>query len=381
MKSRLLYNENGLVSQENFKPCATTITARFSITLPAHQAEVFIFCRKDTPDVAPLTIHAGRAEYSADAPPGRYGYWLHCPIDGAALPVGDNTVTVPAQPDWDVAVEAASEQPLIRLRVADGTSTDEEVLPEYGDPAIVEDRDAWLALLPESLRTLTDRWEWCWNLAGFLSSAWTYANEEDGVSYAPWDARTILKWGRAQRDDSGRKPIVMCCHYSICFVQFCMAMGVPARVVVLTPGIGRTDGHFVAEVWLEEFQSWAMMDTNMHLCYKDRATQRPLAVAELPGRGAELRDMAQFGSGWETQRTRFQQIVENDYLSGAVYRLWGVWQRHNWVERPDLVPPAHGAVTYCETDIIWCADDEATSAELAMFPHLLSSQKLSDEPV
>ncbi|HVF10831.1 MAG TPA: hypothetical protein VNA16_08515, partial [Abditibacteriaceae bacterium] len=118
----------------------------------------------------------------------------------------------------------------------------------------------------------------------------------------------------------------------------------------------------------------------MHMCYKDRATQRPLAVAELASLGNELQSLAQFGSGWEAQRARFQPYVDADYLTGAVYRLWGVWRRHNWIERPDLAPPAHGAVVYCETDIIWCAEDAAAQAELAMFPHFLSSRQLASEP-
>ncbi|HVF10226.1 MAG TPA: transglutaminase-like domain-containing protein, partial [Abditibacteriaceae bacterium] len=349
MSSYLIYNENGHITEDSFTPCAKPIVSHFCAPLPAQQAEVFLVARKMVSDAMPLRFFIGDREYCTDGPVAAPGVWLRCPVDAGALIIGDNVLTVPAQQDWEVAVEAASAQPVIRLRVADGASANEEIMPEYGDPAIAKTREAWLAMLPESLRTIGNRWEWCWELAGFVSTAWVYSNTLDANSYAPWDARTILQWGRAARDDRGEKPIVMCVHYGVCFVQLCTAMGVPARVVVLTPGLNSYNGHFVAEVWLEEYGTWAMVDANMHMCYKDRATQRPLAVAELASLGNELQSLAQFGRGWEAQRARFQPYVDADYLTGTVYRLWGVWRRHNWIERPDLAPPAHGAVVYCET--------------------------------
>jgi hypothetical protein len=45
-----------------------------------------------------------------------------------------------------------------------------------------------------------------------------------------------------------------------------------------------------------------------------------------------------------------------------------------------MAPPAHGAVPYAETDILWCVNDEAARSALAMFPHHLTARQLAAAP-
>ncbi len=374
MNSQLLFHENGRIAPDDFR--AENISVFFDLPAKIESAELFIAAHKDAPDASPLRVHCWGKQYSCDA--SDIGpTWLRAKIDIDDLREGENTITIAAQDGWRVAHENTT--PVIRFRVA-GAGENAEIFPRYGDAEIKSNAKAWLELLPEHLQELSSRWDWCWNLAGWLASAWPYANEtDDAISYAPWDARVILEWGRAQKDDRGEKPIAMCVHYGICFVQFCIAIGVPARAVVLSPDLYSPNGHFVAEVWLDEFQSWAMIDPNLHLCFPCGSTQRPLAIAELYARREELKSLAEFGEGFETQKTRLESFARDWCLSGEVYRLWGVWARHDWIENRQFAPPAHGATIYAETDIIW-REDETTNNELAMFPHFLAEKKLAQPP-
>ena len=124
-----------------------------------------------------------------------------------------------------------------------------------------------------------------------------------------------------------------------------------------------------------------MIDPNLHLCYREPRTGRPLSVAELAlytGKpGPPLTELAEFGTGYDSQRERLDPFARNHCLTGGVYRLWGVWARHDWITRPDLVPPAHGSMGYTETDILWCATSDAIVAELGMFPHFLTPEQLA----
>jgi len=374
MNSKLFFHENGNICARDVLPLAQSTPLRFDLPPQIARAELFVAAQKHAPSTPALKVRACGVEYSLDAPKAESVCWLRAPIEASGL-CGE--IEIPAQDGWSLAHAAASGLPIVRVRAWGDGFCDASVHPRHGDTGIETQRNEWLNLLPESLRVLNSRWDWCWRLAEWLAAAWPYANEFQATSYAPWDARIILEWGRAGQDPHGEKPIVMCVHYAVGFVQFCLAMGVPVRAVVLTPDMNSSDGHFVAEVWLEEFGAWAMIDPNLHLCYRDVRTQRPLAVAELFARRDELAESAHFGAGFEAQKNHLEGFARTGCLSGAVYRLWGVWGRHDWIENPDCAPPAHGAVLYAETDIIWCADEEATREELAMFPHFLSSSQLA----
>lgn len=385
MNSRLLYHERGRVLPRDFHPCERPISTRLSFPDAATDAaELFILALKASEDASPLVVTAGKETYSVDTPVTGRAQWLRCAIDPAALEPGAEAIGLPAQSGWHVAVEPASGEPVIRLRIMGPGHAAEPVFPAYGDPGIQREADSWRALLPESLRELDNQWDWCWRLAGFLSSAWNHTGTREPqvprTSYSPWDARVILRWARADKDDEGNKPVAYCVHYAVCFVQLCTLMDVPARSMVLTGDNNAGPGHFVAEVWLDEHESWAMIDPNLHICYRDPETGRPLATAELHPLGNALADRVQIGEGLRTQPTAIENGMKEHYLNGAVYRHWGVWRRHDWIDRADQAPPGHGMVCYPETDIIWCDQPPEARSHLGMFPHFLSPEELSRPP-
>lgn len=318
MTSQLFYNDNGHIRAFDVRPLARSTPARFDLPdATIEHAELFIAAQKADASTPALRARIGQAEYSLDAPEAGRVCWLCAPIKICDM----RDIEIPAQDGWSLAHDAASGLPVVRLRAWSEGLCDETVWPRYGDALIAQERDKWLQLLPKRLQTLQPRWDWCWDLAGWLSSSWPYANEFEATSYAPWDARVILEWGRAGRDDNGEKPIVMCVHYAVCFVQFCIAMNIPARAVVLAPGLNTPEGHFVVEVWLEEFGSWAMIDPNLHGCFRDGGTLRPLAVGELFARRDELSGLAHFGESFEMLEERLQFFARSHCFSGAVYRL------------------------------------------------------------
>ncbi len=65
--------------------------------------------------------------------------------------------------------------------------------------------------------------------------------------YPPWDAIEILRLARSY----GNK--AFCAQYAIVFLQSCLAVGIPARYVDLP-------GHFVVEIWSNEYNKWVIMD-------------------------------------------------------------------------------------------------------------------------
>lgn len=377
--SHLLYHENGHISPADFVRCTLPVATTFHVESPPTEAELFVLARSEHPDNKSLKIIINGRDLEIEAAAsGDSAAWLRSRIEPALFPKGASTIVLPPQ-GWSIA-RPRSQQPVIRLRVEDNGVDDPQVQPLYGDPAITAQPQRWLSLLPKELQTGGETWDWCWQLAGFLASAWRYRNATEGVTYAPWDARTILQWGRRGVADDGRLPITMCVHYAVSFIQFCQACGVAARAVVFTPQLNSAYGHFVAEVWLEKWGRWAMIDPNFHLAYHDPSTSRPLSVAELWPRRDELGGLASFGEGYHNQRERSESFVQDFLFTGAAYRFWGIWGRHDWIDNPALAPPAHGTVPYAETDIIWCADRAEQREYLAMFPHFLSSVELNAAP-
>jgi len=379
--SQLFANENGRVAFDALRPLTQTTATSSAISLsPIDSAEAYILARKVDAAAPDLQVAVNGTTCTFADVVSEIPCWYRAPVASAALRSGDNILEVAPQTGWEVAYEAASGQPLLRLRVWSEGAANAPAFPVYGDPAITGNREEWLALLPESLREPRDIWQWSWDLAEFTAGAWPYANELDGgASYAPWDARTILRWGRARCDDNGVCAIAMCVHYAVVYVQFAIALGIPARAVVITSALNRPCGHFIAEVWLEEYQTWAMIDPNLHLCFLDKATGRPLSTHELCLMTESPRHLAQHGETFG-QMERLGDFLNDDCLTGNVYGHWSVWGRHDWIDRPDLAPPAHGALPYAETDIIWCCDGGADPLELAMFPQFLTAAQLSVGP-
>jgi len=156
----------------------------------------------------------------------------------------------------------------------------------------------------------------------------------------PWDALVVLELA------SRKLSLGMCTHYASTFVQCCNAVGLVARVVIISC-------HCVAEVWSNEFGKWILMDPG---CDTDdgrkgtRSFERngiPMSALDLhlahvhrDYQGVvELNDPEPFGGSLE----------ENI----ALYRQFCVTRRNNFLT--SLLPeePEHGAVAYTYDGHVW----------------------------
>jgi len=145
----------------------------------------------------------------------------------------------------------------------------------------------------------------------------------------------------------------MCVHYAVVFVSCCAAIGLPARCTVLKTGLpGGSGGHFVAEVWLEAYDKWVMVDPTWDLMvWKDSL---PLSVTEIQEVDTSLDGLFDLGPGFEMQcRQRGIDRLPSHFMDGALYTHRSIWPRADFLSHPESSPPGHGAIAYCETDLVW----------------------------
>ncbi|MFQ6042937.1 MAG: transglutaminase-like domain-containing protein, partial [Candidatus Poribacteria bacterium] len=156
----------------------------------------------------------------------------------------------------------------------------------------------------------------------------------------PWDAMVVLEL-------AGQKlSLGMCTHYSSTFVQCCLALGITARVTIISC-------HCVAEVWSNDYKKWVMMDPG---CDSDdgrkgtRYFERngiPMSALELHQTYAnkdyegvvEINDPGKFGGTLESNIN--------------LYRQFCATRRNNYLT--SLLPeePEHGAVSYTYDGHLW----------------------------
>ncbi len=110
----------------------------------------------------------------------------------------------------------------------------------------------------------------------WLKSRWDHSQP---IISPPWDAFYML-------DRTDKKiEAFYCVHYSVAFMQCCLALGIPARLLNLGRGIctapidirgyGREldkehpcDEHVINEVWLDDEGRWVMMDVDFDIHYE-----------------------------------------------------------------------------------------------------------------
>ena len=156
----------------------------------------------------------------------------------------------------------------------------------------------------------------------------------------PWDAMVVLEL-------AGRKlSLGMCTHYSSTFVQCCLALGINARVTIISC-------HCVAEVWSNDYKKWVMMDPGCDAddgCKGTRHFERngiPMSALELHQAYAnkdyegvvEINDPEKFGGTLESNI--------------SLYRQFCATRRNNYLT--SLLPeePEHGAVSYTYDGHLW----------------------------
>ncbi len=218
-------------------------------------------------------------------------------------------------------------------------------------------------------------------LSSWLSASWEHAGNHIGDVYSPWDAETILSWGANQKGHAGVRPIAMCVHYATALVSFSQAIGIPARSVVFWPELNSFGGHFVAEVWLEAYDKWVMVDPNADAIYwrgGDPMSATEL-MSEVIGGGKNLEEFVEWGPGTvsQLQNPRMEEWLQGTYLDGEWLRHRSVWWRSDLLSRPELSPPGHGFTACCETGLVWEKKD--LDMGFGMFPYF-GDAKYFDSP-
>jgi len=265
---------------------------------------------------------------------------------------------------------------VLRVRLAEGD--DPPPPPFVCEDTHSERLAALYDAIPERIRSLRRPIERVRGLATWLSTAWEHSSAEASLSYTPWDPFTILSWGRAGAGHQGLQPIVWCVHYSVAFVCCCQALSIPARCVAVLGTPSGEDGHFVAEVWLEQYAKWAMVDANLDAMAW--SGELPLSVAEVQALGPALREALDYGRGLAFQRRnpRIEAFREEVFETGVCFRYRALWPRADFLSHPELSPPGHGALAYCEADLVW--EESAREQGFGMFPYFADAAYFEAAP-
>jgi hypothetical protein len=375
----------------------------------AAPARLFVLARSYAGSQAPLRLAVNRTEAAALLPGHYTGWrWLEFQLAPELIQAGSNTFefwTDSTDMDaWSLAIEGGHAHPasqvsddagqswrharmgylnvlngeyLVRVRLAESHDPPPPPLT-WEDPA--HPRLAPLrARLPEAARAPGPLLPRVRALLTWLSTSWQHTDSGKAAQFAPWDAETILSWGRHRVGQDGRLPVVMCVHYGVTLVSCCTALGIPARCAVFTGALNSATGHFAAEVWFDDLGKWVFVDPNADALFCRAGV--PLSVSEIQAADPdELSQLAVWGSGSEYQ-LRYPGMTNfshDNYLRGVFIRHRAVWARTDFYSRPELTPPAHGATVYCETGLIWETRDQ--EAGFGMFPYFGGSDYFDAPP-
>jgi len=373
--------------------------ARKVLHLPATEspATAYVLARPRGEGVPPLRVAVNGVELEPLPPNDRETYhWFEVPLDPSALKEGDNAFELwtdaRAMDAWALALEAGHADPAswvsddsgqtwrnehmcylnavrgeyaVRIRLAEG----EDPPP----PRVVwEEEGPRLAALRQMLPPMVrregqPRLDQVRALSAWLASSWEHTSSARAAQYAPWDAPTILAWGASQSGHNGQRPIAMCVHYGVAMVSCCQSLGIPARCAVLTGTPNGFDGHFVTEVWLEEYGRWVMVDPNADaICFENG---EPMSMPQIQRLGSELSGAIAYGEGTDFQRTfpHMVDFVRDNLEQGVCFRHRSVWYRADLLSHPELSPPGHGSTAYCETGLVW--EQGGQDRGFGMFPY------------
>lgn len=407
--TQLFYTERGFCSDLLYEATSSRRHLRKRLTLPDDiraGGRLFLLGTPFQGSRLPLHIRCNDALLQIEPVDKPYLNWQTLPIAREHLRPGVNTIEIwsdnQALDGWAIGMEsgyrpsgswlsidgghtwqnermgvshALSGEYLIRLRLDDPALQDPEI-PSF----LWEDRESELLsmvreVIPPAIQQVADPWERARALAAWVSTQWEYCNTLSGIEYAPWDALTILAWGRAKRGLVRPKPTVMCVHYGIVFVICALALGIPARSVCCNQVYN--EGHFISEVWMERWSKWCQVDANCDVVFMRDGV--PLSVAELSQIGDGAKALAVIGPEYERQSDFIQKFIDDMMLSGKVYEHWGVWPRNDFLSHPEMAPPAHGSTVYTETDWLWGEPSKGAEA-LDVFPYHASAMELGAAP-
>jgi hypothetical protein len=408
--SRLYLSEEGRVLSTLGEELTAFRRARKQLELPGTDEPgiLYVLARSHGDVVRPLHLAVNGTEVAPIEPDATGVYcWREIEVEASLLREGMNSFEFWAETSamnaWALAVEGGHVQPrsslsddsgkswrsermgylnllrgeyVVRMRLAEGEDPEPAaVVPE--DPACprlesLRQATPLEARQPGPLLTRVR------TLSSWLASSWEHTSSARATQNTPWDAETILAWGSSQCGHSGQRPIAMCVHYGVALVSFCQALGIPARCAVLMGTPNGFDGHFVAEVWFEEYGKWVMVDPNADaICWKDG---KPLSIPEIQQAGDDLRGVIEWGPGSNFQRTfpHMVEFIQENLEKGVCFRHRSVWHRADLISHPELSPPGHGSVSYCETGLVW---EKRDLGNFGMFPLFAEPEYFDAPPV
>ena len=408
--SKLYLSEEGRVMPTLGEELTTYRRARKQLDLPAtgEPGILYVLARSQGDTAPPLRLTVNGAEVKPIEPndTGVYG-WHEVEVDASLLREGENTfefwTETSAMNAWALGIEGGHLYPesflsddsgkswrcermgylnilrgeyVVRMRLAEGEDpVPAAVVPE--DPACPR-LESLRRAVPQEARQPGPLMGRVRAMSSWLASSWEHTSSARATQYSPWDAETILAWGSSQCGHSGQRPIAMCVHYGAAFVSFCQAVGIPARCAVLMGTPNGFDGHFVAEVWFDEYGKWVMVDPNADaICVKDGT---PLSMTEIQQEGDDLRGVLEWGAGSEFQRTfpHMVDFIRDNIEKGVCFRHRSVWHRADLISHPELSPPGHGSISYCETGLVW---EKRDLGNFGMFPFFAGPEYFDAPPV
>ena len=399
--SKLYLTERGRVVPTLCEELTTHRRARKVLQLPPTEgaATLYVLARRNPGNEQPLWLDINGQAVAI--PPNALGdagpayRWIEIPVDASWLKAGENAFCLwtdtTAMNGWALAIEAGHAQPrsfvsddggktwrnqdmgylnvlrgeyVVRLRLEEGQDPPPPAMV-WENPA--HSRVASLReLLPAKARGPGPLLGRVRALSSWLASSWEHTSSSRATQYAPWDAETILAWGKDRVGHAGQTPIVMCVHYAVAFVSCCQALGIAARCAALTAAVNGGDGHFVAEVWFPDLSKWVMVDPNADAIFSEGGV--PLSIAEIQ-KSPGLDRLVEWGTGTEFQR-RYPHMVtfiQENLLKGVCFRHRSLWPRADFLSHPEWSPPGHGALSYCESGLVWEKRDLGRG--FGMFPY------------
>lgn len=379
----------------------------FIISEPIKQsATLYIYACSHMNNLHSLWIRVNRHTIEVKPDSIAYLHWLNIPLPGEYLVEGQNMVELwsdnSALDGWMLGLDPTCQSSSSQVSVDGGKSWQNTgkgihslacgeyilrmrssfAVEENSKNSFVEERSEHLLgetlrqTIPLQIKSISNPWDKMLALSSWVSMQWQYRNSIDGIEYAPWDPLTILSWGKRCIGQVKSEPVVMCVHYGAVFTMMAQVLDIPARCVCSTDDINVGKGHFVSEVWMQQWNKWCQVDPNCDIVYVENGT--PLSVGELFSKKDKLRQIAVKGKGFVHQPKSIQSYAEDNFLTGRSFRYWAVWPRNDFLSNPHLMPTSHGCGAYAESDWLWAKTEMID--HLGMFPNHIESQLLCSLP-
>jgi len=408
--SRLYHTEQGNVVAALCEELTTYRRVRKVLDLPQTEsaAHIYLLARCYPQHDGPLRLAVNGVEADPIPPVDSDRYvWCETVVEPSLLRDGANLFELwseaTAMTGWSLAMEGGHADPLSTVSDDRGTTWRNERmaylnalrgeyvvrvrLQEGEDPAppsmVWEDAEnprleSLHRLIPEDVLQRQDGLEQIRALCTWISSSWEHTNSLRAALYTPWDPETILAWGSAQSGHNGKRTIVMCVHFAVTFSSCCQALGIPARCsAVKGSGPNAANGHFVSEVWSEEYRKWVFVDPTWDAMFWREGA--PLSLAEVIEARNALRPLVRWGPGREVRlREPGKQEGIERFLNGYCFGHRALWPRSDFLSRPDLSPSGHGSVAYCETGWVWEEGD--LEQGFGMFPYFAGPEYFQSPP-